>query len=202
MTTRSIVLDTMRCNTFFILFVLSFSCAFAQVKNEREFRIKPSELPKTVETQLTPHMDGAKRIRYYQEIDGEKKSFEAKFKKGRLRYSVEFDELGALEDAEFIIGKTDIPNETWSAIENYLGNEFKKFTIKKIQQQYPVADKSSTQVLKEAFQNLILPYINYELVVSGKKNQVFEQFEILFDSDGTFLSIRKSIRPKYDHVLY
>ena len=119
-----------------------------------------------------------------------------------MLYSVEFDELGTLEDVEFIIGKTDIPDETWRAIRNYLANNFKKFSVKKIQQQYPATDKSSTQVLKEAFQNLILPYINYELVVSGKKKKGFEQFEILFDSDGTFLSIRKSISPKYDHVLY
>ncbi|WP_435623699.1 hypothetical protein [Flagellimonas sp.] len=175
---------------------------FGQVKNEIEYKISPSELPKGIETLLSPHMQDAKRIRYFLEIDGDKKSFEAKFKKRRLRYSVEFDESGALEDVEFIIKPTDIPNESWSNILRYLEGNFSKFTVKKIQQQYPAKDKSPAQTLTDAFQNLLLPYLNYELIVSAKNKKGFEQFEILFDSEGRFLEMRKFIGSKYDHVLY
>ncbi|MEM9078399.1 MAG: hypothetical protein AAGC43_15250 [Bacteroidota bacterium] len=192
----------MKYNALFILFFLGCLWATGQVKNEKEFKIKSSELPESIEPLLSPFLTDAKRIRYYKEIDGDKKSFEAKFKKGRLHYSVEFDELGSLEDVEFIISKTDIPDDSWSNIEKYLATNFTKYAVKKIQQQYPVGDKTSAKVLTEAFQNLILPYINYELVVSAKKEKGFEQFEILFNSDGTFLNMRKSIRSKYDHVLY
>ncbi|WP_422857892.1 hypothetical protein ACOKFD_10525 [Flagellimonas sp. S174] len=192
----------MKYKFFFIALCLLHLYSFGQTKNEKEYKISPSELPKGIETQLSPFTEDAKRVRYYQEIDGDKKSYEAKFKKGRLRYSVEFDESGSLEDVEFIIKEIDIPSESWSNIVQYLKQNFSKFTIKKIQQQYPAKDKSSKRTLTEAFQNLILPYINYELIVSGKRSKGFEQFEILFNSEGQFVSMRKSIRSKYDHVLY
>lgn len=184
------------------VFLLSLFLVSGQTKNEREFKIKPSELPQNVEKLLTPYLQDAKRIRFYQEIDGDKKSFEAKFKKGRLHYSVEFDSKGILEDVEFKITPADIPEASWSNILQYLEKNFEKFSVKKIQQQYPTLNKSTNEVLTEAFQNLILPYINYELIVSAKKEKGYEQFEILFNAEGEFINRRKSIRSKYDHVLY
>ena len=192
----------MKYKLLFLSLCASHFFVFGQVKNEKEYKINRSELPEGVETLLSPYTQDAKRIRYFLEIDGDKKSFEAKFKKGRLRYSVEFDESGSLEDVEFIIKPTDIPNDSWSNMLQYFKKSFSKFTIKKIQQQYPVKDKSPTKTLSDAFQNLLLPYLNYELIISAKKDRGFEQFEILFDSEGQFLEIRKSIGSKYDHVLY
>ncbi|PRX56571.1 hypothetical protein [Flagellimonas meridianipacifica] len=192
----------MKYKLFFIVLMLGQCYCFGQTKREVEYKISPSELPQGIETLLSPFTEDAKRIRYYQEIDGDKKSYEAKFKKGRLRYSVEFDESGSLEDVEFIIRETDIPNESWLNIVRYLEQNFLKFTVKKIQQQYPVENKAPSKTLTEAFQNLILPYINYEFIVSAKKQKGYEQFEILFNSDGQFLSMRKSISSKYNHVLY
>ncbi|MEM9361590.1 MAG: hypothetical protein AAGA43_03095 [Bacteroidota bacterium] len=192
----------MKYKLFLFVSLLSFFGALGQTKNEREFKIKSSELPQNIEKLLSPYLKDAKRIRYYQEIDGAKKSFEAKFKKGRLHYSVEFDTHGLLEDVEFKINPADIPEASLANILQYLGQNFSRFSVKKIQQQYPALNKSTSTVLIEAFQNLILPYINYELIVSAKKEKGFEQFEVLFNAEGEFLSIRKSIRPKYDHVLY
>lgn len=56
--------------------------------------------------------------------------------------------------------------------------------------------------LQEAFQNLILPYINYEFIIAGKEEKGFVEYELLFDATGKFLGKRKSIPQKYDHVLY
>jgi hypothetical protein len=39
-------------------------------------------------------------------------------------------------------------------------------------------------------------------MVTGKKENNYEDFEILFDAIGTFKTIRKSLPPNYDHVLY
>jgi len=192
----------MRYRFLFLLLLFNIFCGIGQIKNEKEFSIDPSELPIGIENLLSSYLEDAKRIRYYQEIDGDKKSFEVKFKKRRLHYSIEFNESGLLEDVEFRIRPTDIPDESWTNILQYIEQNFSKFTIKKIQQQHPVVNKTALKTLEEAFQNLILPYINYELVVSAKKEKGFEQFEILFDSEGRFLNLRKSIRSKYDHVLY
>ncbi|RUA16746.1 MAG: hypothetical protein DSY83_05230 [Flavobacteriia bacterium] len=174
----------------------------SQEKHEQEFRIKKSQFPDAALEQIEQYLGDAKRIRFYQELDSTKKSYEAKFKKGRLHYSVEFNETGKLEDVEFIIKERDIPEDSWNAILEHLQENYPKFRIKKIQQQYPLADRESKKTLHEAFQNLILPYINYELVFSAKKDKGFQTYEALFNSEGTLINIRKSSPLSYDHVLY
>ncbi|MEX0275376.1 MAG: hypothetical protein AB3N16_13455, partial [Flavobacteriaceae bacterium] len=130
-------------------------------------------------------------------------SFDTKFKKDRLWYSVEFDEEGTLEDVEILIKQTDVPNDAWAQLNTYLGKRFKKFKIKRIQQQYPLQKgKSVEETVKNAFQNLLLPSLRYELIVGVKNEDGYGQYEVLFDANGLFLNIRKSLPPNYDHVLY
>ena len=75
--------------------------------------------------------------------------------------------------------------------------------VKKIQQQYPLREEKSVEkTLHNAFQNLILPDVNYELVFSAKESDGFQEYEALFDSEGQLVQIRKSFPPSYDHVLY
>lgn len=191
---------------FKILLVLLFlgnGILFAQNKYEREYRIRKSQFPEKALNYISEKLEDAKRIRFYKETDSTKSSYEAKFKKDRLWYSVEFDKDGFLEDVEILIKPLDIPNESFEKIESYLSEYFLKYRIRRLQQQYPITEEESPEkTIKNAFQNLMLPSINYELIVSGKKEKTFEQFEILFDAKGNFVSIRKSLPPNYDHVLY
>lgn len=192
----------MRCNTITFL-LLCFSWAvLSQNKYEQEFRIKKSQFPDQAYALISAYILHAKDVRFYQEIDGTKKSFEAKFKKKRLRYSIEFDEQGQLEDIEFRIKENDIPNTTWSNINQYLKRHFLRLRIKKIQQQYPLHAKNPEKTLQDAFWNLPLPYINYELVFSAKKDKGFQTYEALFNAEGDIVHLRKSFSPGYDHVLY
>lgn len=204
MITKPNVLGIMRYNILFLLvLVMAFSPCFGQTKYEREFRILKKQFPEKALNYLSEEIQGAKRVRFYKEIDSAKISFEAKFKKDKLKYSIEFDENGKLEDIEITIKQVDIPNSSWANIQEYLSTTFKKSKIRKIQQQYPVTEGESPETtIKNAFQNLLLPSINYELIVSAKKEREHEQFEILFDANGNLLKLRKSLPPNYDHVLY
>ena len=184
----------------FVLFMLSSVLAHGQ-KREREFRIKEGDFPKNALTSLETYMKNARRTRFYKEFDGEKTSYEAKFKKDRLFYSVEFNADGLLEDVEFIISEDDIPEASFDRIEEYIEVNFDRNRIKKIQQQYP-KQETEALTLREAFQNLLLPYLNYEIIISTKAENGFEEYELLFDANGKFLNSRKSIPQKYDHVLY
>ena len=190
--------------SFVLLFtLLCFSQALAQNKREREFRILKKQFPEVALQFLSSKLEGAKRIRFYKEIDSAKISFEAKFKKQRLNYSIEFDKDGQLEDIEIEIKPIDLPSESWQNIQDYIASNFKKAKVRKIQQQYLATSGESTETtLKNAFQNLLLPSVNYELIVSGKREKDHQQFEILFDANGIFKNIRKSLPPNYDHVLY
>ncbi|WP_108245886.1 hypothetical protein [Muricauda brasiliensis] len=189
----------------YLLFVIvgTVQITSAQNKYEQESRIDKADFPNSAYLLIEDYLKDAKRVRFYQETDSTKKSFETKFKKGRLHYSVEFDEEGTLEDVEFKIKERDIPNDTWNTIQSYLDENHYKHRVKKIQQQYPLREKKSVEkTLHNAFQNLILPDVNYELVFSAKESGDFQEYEALFDSEGQLIRLRKSFPPSYDHVLY
>jgi len=189
-----------------ILFILVFFCCIqgvAQAKYEREHRIKKSQFPEKAHTLIANEITKVKRLRYYKETDSVKTSFEAKFKKDRLHYGMEFDEDGILEDVEILIKEIDVPNDTFTSIKNYLNRSYTKYQIRKILQQYPVKKTEEIKkTLKEAFQNLLLPTVNYKLIVSCKTEDGSVDFEFLFDSTGTFKKKRALLPPNYDHVLY
>ena len=186
-----------------LLFLLFVSSAIAQNKFEREHRIRKVQFPEKALGYIQEKLTNAKRIKYYREIDSSKVSFAAKFKKDRLWYSIEFAKEGGLEGIEILIKPIDIPDASFAKIEVYLKATFSKYRIRRLKQQYPISEEETAEAtVKNAFQNLMLPEINYELLVSGKKEKGFEKFEILFDSEGNLKSNRKSLPPNYDHVLY
>lgn len=195
----------MKKASIFIIIVFigfSFQSSYAQYKYEREYRIRKSQFPTNALEFIEEKVTDAKRIKFYKETDSAKVSFEAKLKKDRLWYSIEFSEEGILEDIEILIKTTDIPNETLSKIEAYLNSHFNKYRIKRLQQQYPARTDALETTLRNAFQNLILPTNNYEIMVAGKKDEGYMDYEILFDADGNFKTQRTSLPPNYDHVLY
>lgn len=190
-------------NYVLLLFLFFGFKGLAQYKYEREYRIRKEQFPEKALGYIHEKLIDAKRIRFYKETDSTKISYEAKFKKDRLWYSIEFDKDGVLEDIEILIKPVDIPDDSFAAMKTYLDKTFSKYRIRKLQQQYPISTEESVETtIKNAFQNLMLPSINYEIIVAGKKTKAFEQFEILYGADGQFKLIRKSLPPNYDHVLY
>ncbi|SMP01648.1 hypothetical protein SAMN06265375_101195 [Muriicola jejuensis] len=178
-------------------------CLQGQAKYEREFRIKKSEFPQNALLLIREEIEGVRRLRFYKEIDSSTTSFEAKFRKDRLHYSVEFSAVGELEDIELLVKEVDVPEDVYAGISAYLENDCGKFKVRRLQQQYPVTGNQNLEkVMKDAFQNLLLPYINYELVVSCRTDSGREEYEYLFDAEGIFISRRKSLPPNYDHILY
>lgn len=186
-----------------ILLFLGSGILPAQHKYERTYRIRKVQFPEKALDYISEKLKDIRRLRYYRETDSSKISYEAKFKKDRLWYTAEFNKEGVLENIEIQIKPVDIPDDSFVKIETYLRNSFAKHRVHKLKQQYLITDEESVETtIKNAFQNLMLPSINYELEVSAKKKKHYEQFEILFDFEGNFKSIRKSLPPNYDHVLY
>ena len=195
----------MRCRSLpvLVLVLFQFSMVNSQVKVEREHRIKKNQFPETAHEFIQEKLEEAKKIRFYKETDTAKISYEAKFKKDKLYYSIEFDESGKLEDIEISIKEVDVPEDSWSKITKFLNEKFTKFKIRKIQQQYPItSDETAETTLNNAFQNLLIPSLNYELMVRGKIQDVHTDFEILFGAEGDFIKMKESLPANYDHVLY
>ncbi len=187
-----------------LVFVLSCSwLGHSQETSEREYRIKRSEFPSIAYEFVKTELSNVKKLRFYKERDSTTTLYKAKLKKAKLYYSLEFDATGGLKNIEVLITSIDIPDDSFSPIQTYLGNNFNAFKIHKISQQYLVTDELPLKTtLKNAFQNLIIPSINYELVVSAKSDKGQQDYEILFDSNGKFMRIRELVAPNYDHVLY
>lgn len=193
----------MRFKVLILLFITLGAAAHSQVKYEREFRILREQFPQASLESVQPYLEGARKLRFYKEIDSSRRSYEIKFKKDRLHYSVEFNEQEELEDVEVIIKPVDIPEETWTTITKDLQSKWSKYKVRKIQQQYPrEAFTSDSETFQKAFQNLILPEIRYEMVVRGKTEDGYRDYELLYGATGELLLMRESLPPNYDHVLY
>jgi hypothetical protein len=186
--------------TLFLFFGFS---SLAQDKYEREHRILKSQFPEKAIGYIQDKLVDAKRIRFYKEIDNAKINYEVKFKKDRLWYSVAFDKEGALTSAEIRIKPIDIPEESFSKINSYLATNFSKYRIRRFQQQYPITtSESAEKTIKNAFQNMMIPNMNYELFVKGTTNGARSNYDITFDSYGNFIQIKKALPANYGRVLY
>lgn len=181
----------MRFNCLVFITLILSQFALSQDKMELERLITADEFPQQALLEINPYLNDARSVKYFQESDGAKFSFEVKFKKGKLRYSVEFDPQGLLEDVEIEIKEVDIPSASLEALKQDLNTRFTRIKFSKIQQQYPhTPDKEVSVTLRNAFQNLLLPEIRYELIVKGKEGKKYQSYEILYDAQGTFLSKR------------
>lgn len=187
--------------TFLLLILFSFSSIAQSKKKEKEARISRDEMPLKALLLLGKFDDKEfKQKTYFFEIDGNTKSYEAKFIYKKHAYSVEFSEEGKLQDVEKVIEKKEIPTSTRDAIEVYLENNFDAFKLEKIQEQFPNKGKAE-ETFQESLQQNQNPD-NYEIIVQAKKEQRYFVYELLFDAFGKFKKKRKVDKNSYDYLIF
>ncbi|NND15140.1 MAG: hypothetical protein HKN89_02305 [Eudoraea sp.] len=193
----------MRYKILFIVGILVTQTLWSQEKRELERRITREAFPQKAFEHLDAYLEDAKHIKYYEESDGTKTSFEVKLKKGKLWYSIEYNPEGQLEDVEIRIKEIYIPSSSVTALKKDLDTRFNRYRIRKIQQQYlPIPSKETSQTLREAFQNLLFTGIRYELIVGGKIGKKYQVYEIQYDAEGGFLNQRIVYSSDKRYVLY
>ena len=176
---------------------------WGQATYEREFRIRKEQFPSECLDEVSPYLSGAKKLRFYKEIDSSQYRYRLKFKMDRLFYQVDFDQKGGLDAISIDIKPLDIPDASWEAIQKHLGETFEKYKVRDIRQVYPrKAFTSDSELFRNAYQNLILPEIRYGLLIRGKKNGGKKDYSGLYDQEGRLIRLRESLPPNYDHVLY
>jgi len=168
---------------FFLLLVcLSFNVLFSQQKFEKEYRIDQTGVPEKA-VEIIKDWNFNKKIKWYAEESQDGKTFEAKVCYQKKNISVEFSENGELIDVEKTVKFRDLSEEIQQKIKSSLSERFRKYRIKKIQIQYT----GNQKVIYEAlFQTKYKEEtgINYELIVKGKKEKSYQNFEILINSKG------------------
>jgi len=193
-------LDPMR--TLFILLVLSAIAIpnFAQLKYERETRIKRGDVPKDA-LNFIDSLNFGSRIKWYKEIGLETIAYEAKTKSAGKRYSIKFLQDGSLVDVEIEVKPNELPDETYSAITKYLANKHNKYSIEKIQIQYTGEPSIILEFLQGKRSDSDLKK-NYEIVISSKVDRTYTMLEYLFSSKGEFIHELQIVLNRTENIVY
>lgn len=192
----------MRILPFLLLAVLlSFSSELvAQQKFERETRLRENDVPAAA-LSFIQATDPQERIRWYYEENLEGNSVEAKFKRESVRYSVEFDTLGNIQDVEIEISPEELEASLKQQIDEKLAEQFTKYKWQKLQRQFTGSVLQLQNLLREEA-GLDGYTIHYELELKGTKSGDKALYEITFDEAGQITRQRQIIFKNANHLEY
>ena len=156
------------------------------------------EVPEVSRQWLSTAFPNLPKVKWYKETTSGKESYEAKFKRNKKRYSVEFDTNGAVEDVERLTKWRALSNEVQASLGSTF-DEMERFKLIKIQEQWTAA---TPRLLSEAILNNDRAAITLRFEVVFKANIEGEQaiWEGLFDANGQMLSKRKVILRPTDNL--
>lgn len=170
----------------FLAFLSFVPLSNGQEKFEREERIEEVDVPEKARTFLSK-VDDVKRLKWYSETSQDGKSIEAKFRAKGKSLSVEFTTDGKLIDIEIGVQLSNLSDAHQDMLRKSLQSKFKKFRIRKIQQQYKdLNPKQLNTLLHTSLAKDNLSY-NFELIVKGKVGTSYELYEILISDSGILL---------------
>jgi small nuclear ribonucleoprotein (snRNP)-like protein len=184
---------------FTVLF-LTVNSLFAQVKIEKETRIKPEEAPE-IARNFIEKIGFENKIKWYREEGIEDTSFEAKTKHNGKLHSVEFSENGILEDVEVLIKWKLLPIDLQEKITNHLADKYDKFSIEKTQIQYIGNEDDIISFLNDG-QGKNALQISYELVVETKTGKALKVYEYLFSAAGVYIQSKEVVFRNTDNLIY
>ena len=190
--------------SFMLFFLISLSTIAQQKKSEKEERISKDKMPEKALLFLRNFEDNkTEKHRFYFEIDGEEKGYEAKFKLASFLYSVEFGKEGNLQDIEIVKDFNRIQPSVKEEIQTYFKENYTKFNVEKVQLQYK---NQRTETEKQTYNRAINHDQNkpdfYEFIVKVKIQNKRKRLEILFDSSGNFKKQREIAESSYDYFMY
>ncbi|WP_461598340.1 hypothetical protein [Winogradskyella sp.] len=176
---------------------------FSQTKNEKEERISESEFPEAAIEVIKSLPKDCKRLKFYKETDGEKKSFELKFKYKRKRYSLEFSDDGLIEDIEILTKFKTINDHIKIKINNYFTSSFVKYKVIKAQQQYVYrSELNVVTFVNDILKNTSSEAPSFEIIAEIKSDKNRDIKEFTFNPLGEFVNFRTLNPTSYEHVLY
>lgn len=190
----------MRILLYFLLLLGICHPLMAQEKYERERRISAEEVPAAAISFLDS-CEFESRIRWHEEESLTGRSVEASVKELGLKYSIEFDTLGRIEDIEIDQRESAVPAATMANIHQYLDSSFDRYRIKNIQVQW-TGSRSALIDLVRSDRTDILHTTRYELIVRGRDDTGVHVYEFLFSDQGEMLRRSILIFRTTDHLDY
>lgn len=174
--------------------------AFSQVKYEREIRIRPRAVPAQARAFADSALGGQK-LRWYQEINLDFFSYEAKLKKEGRHFSIEFDTAGRVQDVEFEIDFSTLDAVLRQKIDSTLARLFTSHKITKTQLQWTGPAPALHDLLRSGATEK--PYTErVEIVFKCREAGKPKLYEALFDAAGKLLSKLEIVPRNTDNLDY
>ncbi|HMQ46960.1 MAG TPA: hypothetical protein PKA00_08175 [Saprospiraceae bacterium] len=184
----------------FFLFGIGTHPLFAQVKYEKESRLKEKDVP-SIALDFIDSLAIKKKVKWYLEVGFNRTSIESKFKMNNHKYSIEFDTLGNLEDIELQIKWDELNKTLQDSIDFHLREDCKKFIVRRIQIQYS-GDRSVLLPKIKTGESAEDYMIKYELVVKCCYENNINLFEYLFSNSGQKLKVSQIVFKNSSHLEY
>ena len=188
------------CELCLLLFLIALP-AMGQEKNEREKRITEEDFPQNALAALKDALQEEVSIRYFLETDGDKQSYEAKFKWKKRSFSIEFDTTGVVQDVEIRISRKDVPEETVATVKRYLDENHDDWRIEKSQLHYSKIRNGKDLITRALHDhNTLIP--DYELIIATKDQGKVTNYEMLFSAKGELIQKRIVINRSHDFLRF
>ena len=183
-----------------VLGILAFSFAFTQDKFEKESRVKRADVPSSA-LKFVDSVGLKSRVKWFREEGLLQKSYEAKFRRNKIKYSVEFDSLGVLQDVEIDLSFEDLQENLRTEIMQEFISTCAGVKIIKVQKQISGSASEMLAFLINGSQTAHL-VTKYEFIVSCTVKKKVDMYEYLFSDLGKKISILKIVLKNSSHLEY
>jgi hypothetical protein len=173
---------------------------FAQDKFEKESRIKVKDVPSKA-LLFIDTLNLNIKVKWYKEEGLDRKSIEAKFKRSKVKYSLEFNSLGAIEDIEIEVNWGKLESILKDAISLQFQQNCMSYRILKVQRQFTGSDNDLFALLKTG-NYFNSPKTKYEIIIRCRLQKKVTLFEYLFNDKGILISKSKIIFKNSSHLEY
>lgn len=181
-----------------IILSLFSSNLFSQNKYEREYKIKEQDVPNKAIKFIDNSFKDSK-IKWFLEHSLDGKTFEAKTKLNKYKFSVEFDTIGNVLDVEKTMQFEKLDAVVKESINKSLQNKFTSYKIIKTQIQWEASNSTLHELISN--NNSTNTYsLSYELILKAKKDEVSNFYEVLLDRSGTIIDVFKITERNTDNL--
>jgi hypothetical protein len=109
--------------------------------------------------------------------------------------------LGGIQDVEKTISLNNIVAGVRQKIIQQLDSVFRKYALDKAQVQWTGSGEALVQMIQKNATTLPL-VLNYEIVVKGRKENLVNMYELLFDDSGKAVRVSEIVQRNTDNLDY
>lgn len=184
-----------------IALLLGSTPSMAQVKYEKESRQQENAVP-PLARQFIDSLGLEVKVRWYLEEAFDRTSVEAKFTLDKLKYSIEFDSAGYLEDVEIQKKWSELDESLQQIIIDQFCEDCWKISIKKVQIQYTGDRGVLWSIVKSGEEGAKTYTLRYEIVVRCRTRKNTVLYEYLYSDAGQKLSRSKIVFSNSSNLEY